>query len=117
MLCGLSGAVCEVPVVNTKTGHIYEKRLIEEYMKTHGNMDPLSDSVIASEDLLPLKLTTLATDITPPSKATSSIPSLLSALQTEYDAHALELFQVKKHLHQTRYFVYAWSLISVFFLS
>ncbi|KDO20477.1 hypothetical protein SPRG_13995 [Saprolegnia parasitica CBS 223.65] len=102
MLCGLSGAVCHVPVVNVKTGHVYEKHLIEEYMKTHGNVCPLSESALSPEDLLPLKLTTLATDVTPPSKATSSIPSLLSALQTEYDAHALEMFQVKKHLQQTR---------------
>ncbi|OQS01729.1 pre-mRNA-processing factor 19 [Achlya hypogyna] len=102
MLCGLSGAVCQVPVVNIKTGHVYEKHLIEEYMKTHGNVCPLSESPLAPEDLLPLKLTTLATDVAPPSKATNSIPALLSALQTEYDAHALETFQVKKHLQQTR---------------
>ncbi|OQS04183.1 pre-mRNA-processing factor 19 [Thraustotheca clavata] len=102
MICGLSGAVCQEPVVNIKTGHVYEKRLIEEHIKTHGNVCPLSETPLTLEDLLPLKLSTLATDMAPPSKATSSIPSLLSALQTEYDAHALEMFQVKKHLQQTR---------------
>ncbi|KAF0717685.1 Aste57867_2155 [Aphanomyces stellatus] len=102
MLCGLSGAVCEVPVVNIKSGHVYEKRLIEEYMKTHGNVCPLSESPLAPEDLLPLKLSTVATGAAPPSKVTASIPSLLSALQTEYDAHALEMFELKQHLQTTR---------------
>ncbi|RHY33087.1 hypothetical protein DYB32_001897 [Aphanomyces invadans] len=103
MLCGLSGAVCEVPVVNIKSGHVYEKRLIEEYLKTHGNLCPLSESLVAPEDLLPLKLSTVATSAAPPSKVTASIPSLLSALQTEYDAHALEMFELKQHLQTTRY--------------
>ncbi|KAH9089667.1 hypothetical protein Ae201684P_007835 [Aphanomyces euteiches] len=102
MLCGLSGAVCEVPVVNIKTGHIYEKRLIEEYIKTHGNVCPLSETPLTPEDLLPLKFSTVATGAAPPSKLTASIPSLLSALQTEYDAHALEMFELKQHLQTTR---------------
>ncbi|RHY05978.1 hypothetical protein DYB25_009967 [Aphanomyces astaci] len=77
-------------------------RLIEEYLKTHGNLCPLSETLLAPEDLIPLKLSTVATGAAPPSKVTASIPSLLSSLQTEYDAHALEMFELKQHLQTTR---------------
>lgn len=32
-LCAVSGTVPEEPVVSTKTGHVFEKRLIEKHIK------------------------------------------------------------------------------------
>ena len=54
MLCSLSGAVPEEPVVCLKTGHLYEKRLIEKHIETTGR-DPVTREDITVADLLPIK--------------------------------------------------------------
>lgn len=32
-VCAVSGTAPEEPVVSTKTGHVYEKRLVEKHIK------------------------------------------------------------------------------------
>ncbi len=35
MQCSISGEVPQEPVVSVKTGHLYEKRLIEKHLEVH----------------------------------------------------------------------------------
>jgi pre-mRNA-processing factor 19 len=55
MICSLSGEAVEEPVVSTKTGHIYEKRVILKWLETNNNKDPHSDDSLSLEDLIPVK--------------------------------------------------------------
>ena len=36
MFCAISGTVPEQPCVSVKTGHVYERRLVEKYVKETG---------------------------------------------------------------------------------
>lgn len=36
MFCAISGNVPEQPVVNKKTGHLFEKKLVEKYIQETG---------------------------------------------------------------------------------
>lgn len=54
MLCSLSGTVPEEPVISLKSGHLYEKRLIEKHIETTGR-DPVTREEATVADLLPVK--------------------------------------------------------------
>ena len=47
----MSGETPEHPVVSKKSGHVFEKRLIEKYIADHGKC-PLTGDSLSSEDLL-----------------------------------------------------------------
>ena len=47
----VSGEVPVEPVISVKTGHLFEKRLIEKYLKA-GNKCPISGVELAETDLL-----------------------------------------------------------------
>ena len=75
------------------TGNVYEERLIEAYISENGT-DPISGEALTKEDLIDVraKPSTL-----PPRPANqTSIPALLTALQSEYDAIMLESLEIKK---------------------
>lgn len=84
--------------VCTRNGNIYEKALIEEYIREHGK-DPVTGEELRADDLIVLKSSEVHS-ITPPSA--QSIPSLLSAFQNEWDSVALELFELRKQLADTK---------------
>ncbi|KAF2104906.1 putative cell cycle control protein [Rhizodiscina lignyota] len=98
MLCAISGEQPQVPVASRKSGHVFEKRLIEDYISQHGT-DPVNGEELTTDDLIELK-TTRAVNPRPPTL--TSIPSLLSAFQNEWDAIALETYTLKQQLAQTR---------------
>eukprot|EP00754_Rhynchopus_humris_P036469 Rhum_TRINITY_DN18599_c0_g1::Rhum_TRINITY_DN18599_c0_g1_i1::g.167758::m.167758/K10599/PRPF19, PRP19; pre-mRNA-processing factor 19 len=98
MLCALSGVVPEVPVVSVKTGLLFEKRLIETHLETSGRC-PVTDQDLGKEDLVEVKHSDIAR---PRPVAAQSIPGLLQAQQTEWDAVMLENFQLKKQLDMAR---------------
>jgi pre-mRNA-processing factor 19 len=54
MFCALSGEPPQVPVVSSKSGHIYERRLIEKYISENGT-DPVTGEKLMEEDLIPIK--------------------------------------------------------------
>lgn len=86
--------------MSPKSGSIYEKSLVVNYISTTGK-DPVSDQPLSVEELVPINTTAL--DIVPPVPPTfSSIPSLLETFQNEWDSLALEVFTLRKQLHQTR---------------
>lgn len=85
-------------VVSTKSGHLFERKLIEKYLASEDTC-PVTGEPLSMEDLLPLKATTTAR---PRPITATSIPGLLSHFQNEWDAVMLETFTLKQHLDSTR---------------
>ncbi|KAJ6261916.1 hypothetical protein Dda_2715 [Drechslerella dactyloides] len=98
MLCAISGETPQVPTISAKSGHVFEKRLIEAYIQENGK-DPVTGEELTLDDLIDLK-----TDRTvrPRPPTITSIPSLLSVFQNEWDALALETYTLRQQLAQTR---------------
>ena len=93
-ICSLSGNIVEVPVISKKSGHMFEKRLIEKHIEATGQC-PITGTELTKDDLLDVK-TTKATK--PRSSSSSNIPSILSTLQSEWDTLMLETFNMKQQL-------------------
>ena len=79
-------------------GIVYEKRLIEAYI-AENHKDPVNGEELEVTDLIDLKSSRI---VTPRPPTLTSIPSLLSAFQNEWDALALESFTLRQQLNQTR---------------
>lgn len=77
---------------------MFEKSLIETYIKENGK-DPITGDDLHIEDLVEIKNSAV---VKPRPPALTSIPSLLSALQSEWEALTLETFTLKKQLVETR---------------
>ncbi|CUM45677.1 uncharacterized protein AC631_01552 [Debaryomyces fabryi] len=100
MICSISGEAPKEPVISPKSGLIFERRLIENYISTSGK-DPVNDEDLTIEELVPINSVTSA--IVPPKPPSfNSIPSLLSTFQNEWDSLALEVFALRKQLHKAR---------------
>ncbi|RLN87702.1 hypothetical protein BBJ28_00013864 [Nothophytophthora sp. Chile5] len=113
MLCCLSGQVPQQPVVSLKSGHVFEKRLLLQYLEQNQRRCPITGQELDVDvDLLALQAAP-----TPSADAAASssdaglsrfspegagVPQLLRAFQSEWDAVMLETFALKKHLEQTR---------------
>ena len=98
MLCAISGVAPESPVASRKSGNVFERRLIEAHIAEH-HTDPVTGEDLSIEDLIELKSSRI---VTPRPPNLTSIPSLLSAFQNEWDAIVLETFTLKQQLAQTR---------------
>lgn len=77
---------------------MFEKRLIEAYIAEHGK-DPVNGEELTTDDLIDLKSQRV---VRPRPPTLTSIPSLLSVFQEEWDALALETFTLQQTLAQTR---------------
>lgn len=77
---------------------MFEKRLIEAYISENGK-DPVTGEELTSNDIVELKS---SRTIRPRPPTLTSIPSLLSVFQSEWDALALETYTLRQHLTQTR---------------
>ncbi|ANB11738.1 E3 ubiquitin-protein ligase PRP19 [Sugiyamaella lignohabitans] len=104
----VSGEVPKNPVV-TKTGHVYERSLLETYVKETGNDPVTGEAINLEEDIIVIQASspsaegaTNGTVIHPKQPTLTSIPSLLSSLQSEWDALILETFSLKQQLLKTR---------------
>lgn len=86
-------------MISKVSGRIYEKRLAETHISEHGT-DPVTDEECTVDDLIEINGYTPV--VKPRPNSLTSIPSLLGALQTEWDAMALEVFQLRKQLQQTK---------------
>ncbi|KAK6521113.1 hypothetical protein TWF506_001345 [Arthrobotrys conoides] len=98
MLCAISGETPQTPAISSKSGHVFEKRLIEQYIQEHGK-DPVTGEELKLEDLVDLKT---SRTVRPRPPTITSIPSLLSVFQNEWDALALETYTLRQQLAQTR---------------
>lgn len=77
---------------------MFEKRLIEAYIAEHGK-DPVTGEELSTDDLVEVKTSRV---VRPRPPTLTSIPSLLSVFQEEWDALALETYQLRQALAQTR---------------
>ena len=77
---------------------MFEKRLIEAYVSENGK-DPVTGEDLTTDDLIDLKS---SRTVRPRPPTLTSIPSLLSVFQNEWDALALETYTLRQHLTQTR---------------
>ncbi|KAK6361612.1 hypothetical protein TWF730_005331 [Orbilia blumenaviensis] len=98
MLCAISGETPQTPAISSKSGHVFEKRLIEQYIQENGK-DPVTGEELKLEDLIDLKTSRI---VRPRPPTITSIPSLLSVFQNEWDALALETYTLRQQLAQTR---------------
>ncbi|KAF8243234.1 cell cycle control protein [Wilcoxina mikolae CBS 423.85] len=98
MLCAISGEAPTVPVASTKSGTVFEKRLIEAYISEHGK-DPVTREELSTADLIELKS---STTVRPRPPTLTSIPALLATFQNEWDALALETHTLRQQLAQVR---------------
>lgn len=96
--CAVSGEVPAEPVVSKKSGALFEKRLALKYIADNGT-DPTTGEPMTADDLLELK-TSPAARPRPPTA--TSIPALLTSLQSEWDAAMLEVFELRKQYKQVR---------------
>ena len=80
------------------TGNVFEKRLIEAYIQDNGK-DPVTNEDLTLSDLIELKN---SRTVRPRPPTLTSIPSLLSVFQNEWDALVLETYTLRQHLTQTR---------------
>lgn len=98
MLCAISGETPEEPVVSKKSGAVYEKRLIVKYVEEHGK-EPGTEDELDLEDLLDI---VSKRTVRPRPATLTSIPALLSTFQNEWDALALEAYNLQEQLARTR---------------
>ena len=104
MICSISGEPVKEPVVSPKSGAIFEKKHIINYISTSGT-DPITDEPLTEDELITIKTTENSSTIAPPQLPTSSntsIPALLSTFQNEWDALVLEMFTLRKQLNRAR---------------
>ncbi|QRV76871.1 mRNA splicing factor [Ceratobasidium sp. AG-Ba] len=97
--CAISGEAPIDPVISTKSGHVYERRLITKYIAENGT-DPLTGEKLEEGDLLAVKASPKSAPPRPPTL--TSIPALLHTLQNEWDALMLETFALKQQYNSTR---------------
>ncbi|KAF9016252.1 E3 ubiquitin-protein ligase prp19, partial [Haplosporangium bisporale] len=95
----ISGEAPEHPVVSKKSGQVYERRLIVKYIEDNGK-DPVTGEDLSEEDLLDIKSSPSTVKPRPPTM--TSIPSILSVLQNEWDSIMLETFTMKQQYQQVR---------------
>ncbi|KAL8835633.1 MAG: hypothetical protein Q9170_003250 [Blastenia crenularia] len=79
-------------------GTVFERRLIEAYIAENGR-DPVTDEDLSTADLIELRTSRI---VRPRPPTFTSIPSLLSVFQNEWDALALETYTLRQQLSQTR---------------
>ncbi|GMF06788.1 unnamed protein product [[Candida] boidinii] len=87
------------PVVSPKSGKIFDKDLIIEYININGK-DPITNEPLDSNELIELNQDTEIVTSRPLN--TTSIPSLLSIFQNEFNSIVLENFELKKNLNDLR---------------
>lgn len=98
IVCAISGNAPEEPVFSPKTGHVYEKRLIIKQIESTGKC-PVTKEEITQDDLVEVRANKT---VRPRPASATSIPGMLSLLQSEWDALMSETYELKTHLDITR---------------
>ena len=97
-MCDRTLYVVGFKTLSGSLGTVFEKRLIEAYIAENGS-EPVTGEALTIEDLVDLKTARI---VRPRPPTLTSIPSLLTVFQNEWDALALETFTLRQQLAQTR---------------
>lgn len=98
MLCSISGAIPEEPVLSPKSGLLFEKRLIEKILRDTGKC-PVTHERLSPDNLLPVKINK---SVEPRIAPAASIPGLLGLFHNEWDALMLENYHLRQQLALNR---------------
>ena len=96
--CALSGNPLEDPVVSTKTGHVFERRVIYQQIDNTGQC-PITGSELEKKDLVDLKVEKVTK---PRVLGEAGVPGMITKLQSEWDSVVLETHDLRKHLEVVR---------------
>ncbi|GME71355.1 unnamed protein product [Ambrosiozyma monospora] len=109
-ICSISGQETQSPVLSPSSHRIYDKQQLIKYIQLN-NSDPITNQPLSESDLIEIQPTPIpsstqsttstastSTTIIPKEPKTTSIPSLLTQFQNEWDSTALELFQLRKQV-------------------
>jgi pre-mRNA-processing factor 19 len=55
--CAISGEPPQDPVISSKSGHVYERRLVQKYITENGT-DPVTGEKLEESDLVSVKAST-----------------------------------------------------------
>eukprot|EP00977_Amphora_coffeiformis_P013525 scaffold3576_cov170-Amphora_coffeaeformis.AAC.7 len=103
MQCELSGeSLPHTAAVVTPSGHICRKDLLLTKLTENGGVDPFHPDRPLQEDSLIALAAPQSSPIPPRPLQASSFPSLMTAVQQEYDAVVLELFDTRQALADAR---------------
>ena len=105
MFCAISGEVPREPVVSSKTGMIYEKRLVVKALAASALNEgvskcPVTGKEMSEDDLVAVKGVSSA--VKPRLAEATSVPSMLAMFQNEWDSLVLESFKLRKSLDEAR---------------
>ncbi|KAG9136109.1 hypothetical protein Leryth_003727 [Lithospermum erythrorhizon] len=98
MNCSISGEVPEEPVVSTKSGLLFEKRLIEHHISDFGKC-PITQEPLTMDEIVPIKTGKI---VKPRPVQAASIPGMLGMFQIEWDGLMLSNFALEQQLHTAR---------------
>jgi pre-mRNA-processing factor 19 len=98
MLCAISEQTPQEAVFSVKSGHIFEKALIEKHIRSTGSC-PMTREALTLDDLMPV---VVPTPFKPRAANLASMPALLQTMQNEWDSVMLETFTLKQQLTETR---------------
>lgn len=98
MFCAISGEVPSEPVANRKTGHVYERRLIEKRLLEDPRC-PVTGADMSTADLMELHVNR---SVRPRPVQANSVPSMISMFQNEWDELMLETYTLRQHLDTAR---------------
>jgi len=98
IVCAISGHAPEEPVFSPKTGHVYEKRLIDQLIQG-GGVCPVSKEPLTLDDIVDMKANKA---VRPRPASAASIPGMLGLMQGEWDSLITETYELKSHLDTTR---------------
>ncbi|KAH9468813.1 hypothetical protein MJO28_005176 [Puccinia striiformis f. sp. tritici] len=96
MFCAISGVSPLHPVISIKSGYVYERSLIEKYLKENDGKDPITGDNVELSELVDVKTVPSAPAPPPRAPNLSSVPSLMITLQNEWDANMLECYELRK---------------------
>ncbi|KAG0142777.1 hypothetical protein CROQUDRAFT_662100 [Cronartium quercuum f. sp. fusiforme G11] len=96
MFCAISGVSPLQPVLSVKSGYVYERKLIEKYLKENDGKDPTTGDTLELSDLVEVKTVPSAPAPPPRPPSLSSVPALLHVLQNEWEAGMLECYELRK---------------------
>ncbi|CDR97632.1 WD domain, G-beta repeat containing protein, putative [Babesia bigemina] len=96
-ICSISGVQPEEPCLS-RTGYVFERRLIEKHLDENPTC-PATGEPLTVADLIPIKCDKT---VQPRPASAMSIPGLLSLLQSEWDALALETYNLRTYTSDVR---------------